>query len=173
MPQSTRSILIAVGALVVAAMSLVSPLPAGAVAGGGSLALSADGNAFTATWAGSTLSNSVDLEMFPLGHTCAGADAQTSSTYFMTSWPSGPAVTLLSASPQSFTYGSTIAEYRSSTWQATTIAAGSYTVCLIGVVSGVRSVLDTVDLTIVDPATTTTTTTTAAAEAPAAPSFTG
>lgn len=163
----------AVAALAASSLTLLASSPASAaVAPSGTLVATADG--FTVTYAGdSTATQGIDVGIFPAGHTCAGTDTPPDSTYWATSLLINIPALVMPASPVTYTFGSTIAAMKPSP-QSSTLAAGSYTVCLYSWVNNVRTALSNLDTTIIDPSTTTTTTTsTTVVEEPATPTFTG
>lgn len=161
----------AVAVLAASSLSLLATNPAGATESG---TLTAAANGFTVTYTGvGSNTSGVQMGMFPSGHTCSISDSPPDAAYFMTDVTAAPPPLLFASSPTTFTFGSPIGSIFAGNLQTTSVAAGSYTVCLTSYESPgpVITVLATLDVTIVDPSTTTTTTT--VVEEPATPTFTG
>ena len=181
-PRLTRYV--AAAALAASTLTVLSTSPASAATG----SLAAASNGFTVTWTGTGPNDMTQLMMWSTPHTCSTNDSPLQANYVLYGDPTAPANMQLSASPASYTFGSAVFDL--SSFGATTIAAGSYVVCLLSVVSGVggaTTLLGNLAVTIVDPnasptttaapTTTTTaapsTTTTAAVEEPVVPVHTG
>ncbi len=171
----------AVTALAVSTVTVFSASPA--VAATGSLAAASNG--FTVTWTNPTPGTDFAvLLMFTGTHSCANispADFNT-ATYGMYGDSSFPASVRIAPSPATYTFGSPA--YGNGGVGSTTIAAGSYSVCLLSFVDNGQNPptiteLGSLAVTITDPGATTTTTTaapittTTAAGGAATPAFTG
>lgn len=160
--------LLAAAVLAASSVALFSSSPAGAATG----SLTAISNGVTVTYTGSTTNDSVQLLVWPSGHTCNINDSSQQATYYMTSDASSPSGMQLAASPASLTFGS--AAFTLNGFTATTIAAGSYTFCLKTNVAGPggQAIAAQLDAVIVNPNATTTTTSTTTTVAPGTPTTT-
>ena len=172
----------AVAALAVSTVTVFAASPASAATG----SLTAASNGFTVTYTNPTPGTDFAvLLMFTGTHSCANlspGDFNT-ATYGMYGDSTFPAQVRIAASPASYTFGSPA--YGSGGVGSTTIAAGSYSVCLLSFVDNGQSSPPTITqlgslaVTITDPGATTTTTTsvapttTAAGSGSVSPAFTG
>ena len=162
----------AAGALAVSSFSLFAASPASAAS---TLSFADDGNGgvvVTYTYDGT---NMVAVEFYPQGTTC---QVNAGGALMVLTYPGGPPGSELAASPTTLTFGTPVWQI-TPTAEASTIPAGSYTLCGASLGGMQSQILDQIAFTFSsEPVSTTTstsstsTTTTAVAD-PAVPAYTG
>jgi hypothetical protein len=167
MSRFARSVRIAVaGLLAVSALTVFGASPASAAATG---SLANDGNGgLVVTYSGTTPTNTIDLEIHPVGTNC---DQVTALALLSAGSPNFPPQAIMAASPATIVVGTTAFQLSPTPGGTFTVAATAYKFCLFvgdGVNQG--TLIDQLTMTI---GQATPITTTAPAADPVAPSFTG
>ena len=171
MSRFSRSVRIALAALLaVSALTVFGASPASAAATG-SLVDNGDGTA-TLTYSGQTLNENISVLGLPSGTTCTTQSRPPSATFFLTSDTQAPGGAMPS-NPFTIQVGTTAYTVFGGSPGPVTIAAGSYNFCVQSYDVGTQVVTVIQQLEVTLGSVAPTTTTTAPAADPVTPAFTG